>query len=444
MSGCTQIGPAPVDQTAAAPTQQASRAKPSPGSVRADAVTTIDVRIKLPAATALPAASLAPTASPVLLLPASPTPTPTPRPTPTPTPVPTPTPTPTPAPIRVLQVTIAPPAKTALTTRDSLSLSAGISLSDPSAADQVVWSSDHPEIASVSEAGVVSSYQAGEVMITARSALDPTKQDSLSLQIANPVVHFSGQIVYLAKGNIWLMDGSNENPRQLTFDDEDIDKKFPRLSWDGDQVVFQRIGKKVYTVASSGDEEPVEHPLPTNQIDPLPYFSSDGKILFRAQGDPGYGSSRRIYQIDGDNQFSIFTDQIPSDLTMLGGVRPDGLSVYTANGSVVLSPFDDLSQSSTFGSGDEAKMAQNEDAGLIVYTFNGNVRTVSFAGQKNQLTSSSFYEAQAALSPDESKIVFISNQYGKYDLFMMNSDGTDVVDLTNTPDFDEVQPDWGH
>ncbi|MEZ0374976.1 MAG: Ig-like domain-containing protein [Candidatus Sericytochromatia bacterium] len=442
MSACTPlVAGNPSDHPAAQEPDRPRAARPSAGppSVTAAAVTTIDVKIKLPSPTPLPTPAASLQAS---IIPVS-TSSPSAKPMPSPTPVPTPSPQLTPTPLTVIAVAIAPPASAELTTHAGLALNAQISLSDPTATDKLVWSSDHPEIASVSEDGAVTSYRAGEVTIAARSGLDPAKQDSVTLKVVNPIVHFPGQIVYIGKGGLFLMDGSNENPRQLSFEDEEIDHKFPRLSWDGSQVVYQRQGREIYTVASSGDEEPRLRPLPRDQVDPLPYFTADGTIVYIAQGDPDYGSSRRIYQIDGDNQHSVYTDQIPSGLTLIGGVRPDGMAVYEAGG-VLLSPLDDLSTSVSLGSGGECKIAQNDNANLVVYAINGNVKTVTFGGQRTQLTTSAFYEAQPALSPDESKIVFISNLYGKYDLFMMNSDGTGVVDLTNTPDTDEFQPDWGH
>lgn len=55
-------------------------------------------------------------------------------------------------------------------------------------------------------------------------------------------------------------------------------------------------------------------------------------------------------------------------------------------------------------------------------------------------TTFQFNHSQS-FSPDGTKVVFSSGRTGNFELFTMNSDGSNVVQLTNTPE-DEFEPEW--
>ena len=64
------------------------------------------------------------------------------------------------------------------------------------------------------------------------------------------------------------------------------------------------------------------------------------------------------------------------------------------------------------------------------------------------LTNSVFSETMPAWSPDGESIAFVSDRdgmvprVGKWDIFVMNADGTDVTNVTRTPDAYEMEPAW--
>ena len=45
-------------------------------------------------------------------------------------------------------------------------------------------------------------------------------------------------------------------------------------------------------------------------------------------------------------------------------------------------------------------------------------------------------------SPDGQRLLFYSNRTGNWDLFVMSATGENVINLTNTPDIDELAPAW--
>ncbi|MFH1907563.1 MAG: hypothetical protein ABIL11_09325, partial [Chloroflexota bacterium] len=51
-------------------------------------------------------------------------------------------------------------------------------------------------------------------------------------------------------------------------------------------------------------------------------------------------------------------------------------------------------------------------------------------------------EIEPLWSPDGQKIAFRSNKDGGWDLFVVNVDGSSMMNLTNTPDVDELGISW--
>ncbi|MEZ0371825.1 MAG: TolB family protein, partial [Candidatus Sericytochromatia bacterium] len=90
------------------------------------------------------------------------------------------------------------------------------------------------------------------------------------------------------------------------------------------------------------------------------------------------------------------------------------------------------------------RIALNDSPNLVVYQLNNEIYSVTFDGTTTRLTENANYDGQPALSPDQSKIIYVSTNDGSKDLWMMNADGSGKVNLSNTPDDDEIQPDWGN
>lgn len=63
-------------------------------------------------------------------------------------------------------------------------------------------------------------------------------------------------------------------------------------------------------------------------------------------------------------------------------------------------------------------------------------------GNKQRLTNNAFDDLQPAWSPDGSKIAFSSNRDGNYDIYTMNADGSEVTQITFTPDGYNYDPKW--
>ncbi|MDC7234006.1 MAG: hypothetical protein PQJ58_12305 [Spirochaetales bacterium] len=54
------------------------------------------------------------------------------------------------------------------------------------------------------------------------------------------------------------------------------------------------------------------------------------------------------------------------------------------------------------------------------------------------------YNWDSCWSPDGSQIAFASRRTGKFDIWVMDADGSNLRNITNTPDVGEWDPRWGH
>jgi hypothetical protein len=76
------------------------------------------------------------------------------------------------------------------------------------------------------------------------------------------------------------------------------------------------------------------------------------------------------------------------------------------------------------------------DGGFQIYTMNADGTNTRL------LTHPPGQAGSASWSPDGSKIAFISSRTGEQDVYVMNSDGSHQIDISQTPSISEVYTDW--
>lgn len=345
----------------------------------------------------------------------------------------------------VVQVGIAGVAETTLTVGESLQLFGKVYLADGTTHNQIFWESQQPQVAGINYLGQVTAHSPGEVLLTATAAGDPSKKINLSLTVVAPTLTFEGQISFTRNNDIYLFKGQNTNPLRLTHTGPGQEKIWPRLSWNGDKVVWRVQANDFYSIVTTGTGTPVLHDLPDSDLSHVPYYWYNDEIIY-LDWDTGNPGLYNLWRIKPNGTTQGWSNILGVMSGPVGGISPFGLVAYEQSGNIKTSQYNSLANRVDHGTGQDVRMAHSNQPKWIVYSQNEDIIRVNLAdGSKTPLSPLAGYDGQAALSPDEKQVVFVSTRgNGSKDIFIMNIDGTGVQNLTNTPNLDEFQPDWSH
>jgi Tol biopolymer transport system component len=265
----------------------------------------------------------------------------------------------------------------------------------------------------------------------------------LPLTVTSPVYHFDGKIVYSRDNDLYLMEGSNTDPVRLTFTDDEEEIR-PRFNWTGDKLVFKLNGlADIGIIDLKGDRQIQPINISDENTASAPYFWYSDNLTYQ-DSDPNGNGFRGIYMRRPNGSLRMLNHDT-GGLALIGGITPGGL-VFYESGSQIFSHQSGVANSQRrFDAGYDPKLATTSSPSLVVYgTTDNHIALSDFSGNIQILPGTGDTDFFPALSPDEQHIVFISSLTNNRDLYMMNIDGTGLVNLTNTPDIDETLPDWGN
>ncbi|MGQ1783533.1 MULTISPECIES: TolB family protein [unclassified Saccharicrinis] len=211
---------------------------------------------------------------------------------------------------------------------------------------------------------------------------------------------------------IYIMDINGDNVRNITKNDS-LDFS-PSWSGDGQNLYFysKRDGNaEIYTINSDGTELKRLTNHPTTDV--LPELSPVGEtIVFMSERD---SLSRNIYLMnkDGSNIRQLtrnkFYEESPS---------------WSNDGQKILFT------------------RQLRDSADTSHAANGEIHIMDVNGENvKRLTNKIGYDSGAKFSPNGKQIAFYGINDNNWDLFIMNSDGTNLLNLT----YDSIEcysPDW--
>jgi Tol biopolymer transport system component len=266
---------------------------------------------------------------------------------------------------------------------------------------------------------------------------------------------------------IYSINFSGESLKRLTNNTtEDTD---PAWSADGRQIAYSGGGRRAwdsYTAdlfvmnANGSDKTRVTKEREilgaSTADDSQPSFSPSGrKIVFVRNGPlpKGYDSNNDIYKIGTDGNGLTRLVNIPSYEYASGGDpawSPDGTRIAFFSGVE-----DDYSIETVRPDGTSRKLVTtgyaphwSPDGSRMAFHRSpdgseSRIYTAEADGtEENPLpTEEGAYDSEPAYSPGGGKIVFSSDRDGDRDLYVMDADGTDVRQLTNSPG-DDRSPDW--
>lgn len=243
-------------------------------------------------------------------------------------------------------------------------------------------------------------------------------------------------------------DGSN-NTRVTNHAAMDT---YPSLSSDGRRIAFasRRDGKfTIYSMNIDGTD--LTRLTSTAYHSYQPVWSPDGTtIAFLSERDGG----NDIYCMNADG----------TNIVRLTNASANYAPAFNADGTKIVyatyaSGSSDIYSMNIDGSGkvnltnnsaDDAWPACSPDGTHIIFSSDRggstNLYRMDFDGSNVvQLTSGSFIDIEPTYNVDGSKICFASNRSATPDrdeIFIMNADGSDLMQLTNTPEGISIMPTW--
>jgi Tol biopolymer transport system component len=212
---------------------------------------------------------------------------------------------------------------------------------------------------------------------------------------------------------IYVMDAAGSEQRRLTTDAK-TEQRWPSMSPDGSRIAFvtKRSGTwHVYVMNADGtglnELTGIYDLVPRGGFKGYPDWSPDGtELVFSAEFEPGQADIVVHNVVTGTTR--NLTKSASVDLRPRWS--PDGSRVvFTSTG---------------------------QGGGLDLYAIRADGTGLT------QLTARPGWESEPVYSPDGSQIAFVSYPNGVPDIFVMNSDGSGLRDLTNTANVSETQPAW--
>jgi Tol biopolymer transport system component len=225
----------------------------------------------------------------------------------------------------------------------------------------------------------------------------------------------NGKIVFETNrdGNAEIYTMNPDGTRRVDLTRNPADDTDPRWSSDGTRIVFasNRTGNyQIYTMKADGSG--ATRVTQDAADDRRPAWTADGRILFQDRSFP----NRAIYRINAD-----------------GGGLQRLTPASSDNATAAASPRGGrIALSSTRGDGTQRLYTMNADGGAM------QLVTPAPPGPETA-------DVEADWSPRGNELLFVRFTFGSSlnsDLYVVQTDGTGLRQLTQTPDRLELQPAW--
>ncbi|MBW3638735.1 MAG: hypothetical protein KY451_02615 [Actinobacteria bacterium] len=274
----------------------------------------------------------------------------------------------------------------------------------------------------------------------------------------------NGRIVFESGGDIFTMNPDGSVPLNLT-NSPGVSDVFPAWSPDSTQITFssdraEARNADVYLMNADGTG--VTRLTNAPGEDRGTSWTSDGeRIVFHSSRDRDETHAFDIFTMnpDGSDQTKIFTN---GSAAYVCGDSETGTIVFNSSGDPLgtnpTGDFEiftmDIDGNNVFQVTDNTLLDSgpkwSPDCSTISYNSRDSggfdvYRIDADGSDRVNLTNTpGVFDAFSAWSPDGTRVVFSSNRDGNFEIYTMDSgDGSDVARLTFTEDRADFRPDWG-
>jgi PKD repeat protein len=245
---------------------------------------------------------------------------------------------------------------------------------------------------------------------------------------------------------------SGDAPLDVTFDNTSTGT-VDSFSWDfngdgfpedttNDPVTFTFANAGTFTVILSvtgaGQTVTSTQTITVNSAAPTPPPNPPADIIYAADNE--------LYLVKADGTGTInLTNNPANDSQHI--ISPNGekiafVSDRDGNENLWILNINDLSVTQvTFDPGSDTQPVWSSDASRLMFVRGGNIFTINADGTGETQITFDNTNSQPVWSPDNSKIAYVSNNTGNNEIYVMNADGTNVINVTNDGNND-VDPQW--
>ena len=277
------------------------------------------------------------------------------------------------------------------------------------------------------------------VRLTVRDDCGKTASTSQTIKVTGPVPSEGKIAFYRFPGpEIYVINVDGSDYHRITFADHDF--RDPDWSPDGTRIAFTKGNWRIWVVDADGGnlhEIPIDEGINARH----PAWSPDGTRIAFSCSLEGQDEIC-VVNIDGSGF---------QKLTHLGDAQkpdwsPDGTKLaFTRRSEVWVMNTDGSNPHRVTSCSSIAYPAWSPDGRKIAFDKSAEIWVVdAHGGNPHQLIDPGWHPTW---SPDGTKIAFLSRKYkgfdtDQYDIYIMNADGSDVHNITNTLDISEYAPDW--
>jgi Tol biopolymer transport system component len=238
------------------------------------------------------------------------------------------------------------------------------------------------------------------------------------------------RIAWWVGGELWVMNADGTSPHAVS-EGGVIDLSY-RWSSDSDRLVFAGSGADVYVVNADGSGL-ANVTMDVAGSNDRPAWSPDGtRIAFR-QNDSATDHDLYTINADGTNPTRIVDVAGESDIFYVRW-SPDGNLISYRAASSLWTVAPNGSSPEVLADGG-TRNEWSHDAARLVWDDGADIWTIRVDGTAlTNLTNGGIPATGSTIpwwSPDDARIVFATRRDGDSEVYVMNADGSDPVNLTN-------------